>query len=335
MPALAAKIAVAVAAAVVAWAGIEALRVRHVVAADLPPAAAEPAPPPASEVPKLRNVVAQEMKLEKPQPQVAAPWGVAAMARIHGRVLGGGEQGEEEEPPKITAEDSLHNYEAEVEDDGRFEINLPIGHYTLVATSGSLVAAADVAGLAEEEDREVTLVLGEGVTIEGTVHAPDSSMLDAEIEMRPSSTLATDVDVERSGQFTAQGLVPGRSYELVVTAPGMRKQIVRNVIAPRRGLDVMLEKVPVLRGGFGLAAGQECPMEAARIAASGEDEDEDPEDGVFDEACRFALHDLPDAPSVHVTAKGGGWYFEADIALPEHGDPPFLCLRKPCRDGGR
>lgn len=104
MPALAAKIAVAVAAAVVVWAGIEALRVRHVVAADLPPAAAEPAPPSASEVPKLRNVAAQEMKLEEPQPQVATPWGVAAMARIHGRVLGGGEQGEEEEPPSMTCQ---------------------------------------------------------------------------------------------------------------------------------------------------------------------------------------------------------------------------------------
>jgi hypothetical protein len=333
MPALAAKIAVAVAAAVVVWAGIEALRVRHVAPEEVPPAVAEPVPPSAAEVPKLRNVAAKETKLEEPQPQVATPWGVAAMARIHGRVLGGGEQGEEEEPPKITAEDSLHNYEAEVEDDGRFEINLPIGHYTLVATSGNLVAAADVAGLAEGEDREITLVLGEGVTIEGTVHAPDSSSLNAEIQLHPASAIETDVDVDRSGQFTAQGLVPGRSYELVATAPGMRKQIVRNIIAPRCGLDVTLEKAPVLRGGFGLAAGQECPMEAARIVGSGEDEDA--EDGAFDDACQFVLHDLPDAPSVHVAAKGRGWHIEADVALPEHGDPPFLCLRRPCRDGGR
>jgi hypothetical protein len=332
MPALTAKIAVAVAAIVVAWAGIEALRARNVAPEKVPPAVAEPAPPPAAEVPKLRNVAAKETKLEEPQPQVATPWGVAAMARIHGRVLGGGEQGEEEERPKITAEDSLHNYEAEVEDDGRFEINLPIGHYTLVAISGNLVAAADVAGLAEEEDREVTLVLGEGVTIEGTVHAPDSSRLNAEITFHPTRAQEAGVDVEGSGQFAAQGLVPGRSYELVVAAPGMRKQTVRNIIAPRRGLDVMLEKAPVLRGGFGLTVGQECPMEAVRITASGEEQDA--EDGGFDDACQFVLHDLPDAPSVHVTAKGRGWHFEADVALPEHGDPPFLCLRKPCRDGG-
>ena len=316
----------------VVWAGIEALRARNVAPEEVPPAVAEPAPPPASEVPRFRNVAIQETKLEEPQPQVATPWGVAAMARIHGRVLGGGEQGEEEEPPKITAEDSLHNYEAEVEDDGRFEINLPIGHYTLVAISGDLVAAADVAGLAEQEDREVTLVLGQGVTIEGTVHAPDSSRLNAEITLHPARAQEAGVDVDGYGQFAAQGLVPGRSYELVVTAPGMRKQIVRNVNAPRRGLDVTLEKAPVLHGGFGLAAGQECPMKAARIVASGEDEDA--EDGAFDDACQFALHDLPDAPSVHVAATGRGWHFEADVALPEHGDPPFLCLRKPCHDDG-
>jgi len=325
MPALAAKIAVAVAAAVVVWAGIEALRVRHIAAEEVPPAVAEPTPPPASEVPRFRNVAVEETKSKKPQPAIPVPWGVAGMARIHGRVLGGNE---EEDPPTITAEDSTHNYEGKVEDDGRFEINLPIGHYTLVASSADLVAAADVAGLAEDEDREVTLVLGQGATIEGTVHGPGSSTLDAEIAFHPAG--GREANVDGSGQFAAQGLIPGRSYELVVTAPGMRKQIVQNISAPRRGLDVTLERAPVLHGGFGLATGQECPMEAARIAAGGQDEDA--EDGAFDDACKFVLHDLPDAPSVHVTAEGRGWHFEADIALPEHGDPPFLCLRKPCRD---
>ena len=73
------------------------------------------------------------------------------MARIRGHVVGG--HGEGEETPKVTAEDPAHSHEVEVEGDGRFEINLSVGHYTLVATWGDLVAAADVAGLSEGDDR--------------------------------------------------------------------------------------------------------------------------------------------------------------------------------------
>ena len=329
MSKLAAKMSVAAATAVVVWTGIEVLRLRQVVVDETSLATPEPARPPADEVPRFEHVAVRETKPVEPQPEIPAPWGVAAMARIHGRVLGGDE---EEGPPKISAEDPSHDYEAQVEDDGRFEINLPTGSYTLIGISGSLVAAAEVAGLAEAEDREVTLVLGAGVSIEGTVHAPDAARGDIEIKLHPAGVHAADVDVDSSGQFSAQGLIPGRSYDLAVTAPGMRKLVVRNVTAPRRGLDVTLGPAPVLRGGFGLAAGQECPMEVARIAGS--EEDEDSEGGQFDDACRFVLHDLPDAPSVHVSAEGRGWHFEADVALPEQSDPPFLCLRKPCRDTG-
>ena len=198
------------------------------------------------------------------------------------------------------------------------------------------MAAADVAGLSEGDDREVTLLLGEGVTIEGTLHAPDASKLHAEIVLSPTrgpDTSPDDVVVEDSGHFEGDGLIPGRSYEVVVTVQGMRKLHLHNVVAPRHGLDVTLEKAPVLRGGFGLVAGQECPLQTVQIAGNGEDKEG--EIGEFDDDCQFSLHELPDATTVHVTAEGGGWHFEADVALPEHGDPDFLCLRKPCRDTGQ
>jgi hypothetical protein len=52
----------------------------------------------------------------------------------------------------------------------------------------------------------------------------------------------------------------------------------------------------------------------------------------FDGDCRFAIEDLPEVPRVHVLASGRGWHFEADVELPAHGDPPFLCFHPPCRD---
>jgi hypothetical protein len=337
MPALAAKFSVAAAAAVVAWAGFEAVRSLHVVAQETPPPVPNPVIPPAREAPKLNPVVITEAKANEPQEDAPAAWGVAAMARIHGRVVGGGKS---DELPKVTAEDPSHSYDADVAEDGRYEINLPVGHYALVATAGDLVAVADVAGLAEGESRDVTLVLGAGVTIKGKVRAPDASRLDANIKVLPAGASRADFGVDGSGEFVADGLVPGRKYDLIVTASGMRNQTIRNVVAPSRGLDVTLEEAPVLRGGFGLAAVQECPLETARIATTGNEEVADVdvvvllENDGFDEACRFELHNLPDAPSVHVTASGWGWHFEADVALPEHGNPEFLCLRKPCRDTG-
>jgi hypothetical protein len=196
------------------------------------------------------------------------------------------------------------------------------------------VATADIAGLYKEEDREVTLVLGKGAEIQGTVHGPDGTKQSFEIQFHRAGhpQAAIEAESEKNGQFSAQGLIPGRGYELTVTAPSMRRLVLRNVIAPRSGLDLMLEPMPTLRGGFGVAAGQECPMEFARIVTGGSGEG--PDSTPFNRACQFELEDLPDVPSVHVTAEGKGWHFEAEVAVPNHGDPPFLCLREPCHDSG-
>jgi hypothetical protein len=55
MPTLAAKIAVAAAATVLAWAGIEAVRLRHGTAAPAPRPEVEPDDPRTNEVPRLVN----------------------------------------------------------------------------------------------------------------------------------------------------------------------------------------------------------------------------------------------------------------------------------------
>ena len=329
MPALAAKFAVAVAATVVAWAGIEAARLRHRPTTRLALILEEVDPPKTSQAPRLATVAMENTEPGKPSSEAAKPLGVFAMARIHGRVLGGDKS---TAVPQISVEDSTHSYDAEVEDDGRFQVNLPAGNYALIATSDDLVATADVAGLSENEDREVTLVLGKGAAIQGTVHGPGGAHQGFEIQLRRvgRSQSLIEAESEDNGHFMAEGLIPGRGYDITVTAPRLRTLVLHNVVAPTRGLELALEPMATLRGGFGIAAGQECPMEVARLTSA----DDDAESAAFNHACQFEISGLPDLPTVHLTAEGAGWHFEAEVALPHHGDPPFLCLRAPCRDSG-
>jgi TusA-related sulfurtransferase len=331
MPALAAKLAIAVAAAVVAWTGIEAVRSRQVattVARREPEALAEEWP---QEVPRLLAVVVHAVEPETAPSEAPALGGVAAMARIHGRVVG---VEKADDIPELNVEDGTHSYHAAVEDDGRFEINLPAGSYTLVAAASNRIAAAEVADLAEDEDRDITLVLGLGVSIQGRVGGPEEVFQAASIQATRSGTAPASSGVETTGEFSLDGLIPGKAYDVVVSAPGMRRVLLENVVAPKAGLVLNLEPAPSLRGGFGLAVGQKCPMEVVRMVSASDSGNAGEVLAVarFDRDCRFAFPQLQGAKRLHMAAEGWGWHFEAEVDVPEHGDPPFLCLREPCRD---
>ena len=100
--------------------------------------------------------------------------------------------------------------------------------------------------------------------------------------------------------------------------------------APRQDLVVTLEPARTLAGGFGLDPGQDCPMMHVTLESTGKDASTQMAN--FDGNCRFQFADLPEADSVHLSADGEGWHFERDIALPPHGDPPFVCLHPTCRE---
>ena len=293
-----------------------------------PPTPGEEADQLGSAVPQFgpRNAFASEA--EDKTPSEPAPRGSFAMARIHGRAVGGeASRGKLE----IKVEDSTRAYEAQINDDGTFEINLPAGNYAMMASSGKKVALAEVAGLAENEDREVVLVLAEGVSIEGRIEGCEGMCEGVSVRAQvlgPQLMAATSESGDH-GEFEVDGLVPGRTYDLTFAAEGMRRLVLRAIPAPKRGLVVTLEPAAKLSGGFGLEPGKKCPMESVSVDTLG-DAPELVER--FDRACQFHIEDLPDAESVHVQATGKGWHFELDVALPAHGNPPFLCLHPTCRD---
>lgn len=326
MPNLAARLAVSAAAASVVLTGIEAIRLRR------PRGLAQPQAPvaAASEMPDA----VPRLDL-RPQPPFGAtpdpkprPLGTIAMARIHGRVVGPGAL----DDLNIEVEATARAYQPRIEDDGRFQINLPPGSYAVIARAGDLVAFAEAPGLVEAEDRELVLVLDKGVSITGQVDGCHGPCAGADVAVSgPGARHEESIETDQHGEFSIDRLIPGRVYDLDFRLRGKRHLVMNAITAPRKGLGATLEDAVVLSGGFGVAPGAKCPMRTIELEAATGDL-EITRNNPFDRACRFRFDGLADVALVHLTADGEGWHFEVDVPLPEHGDPPFLCLRPPCRE---
>jgi len=267
----------------------------------------------------------------QPPPLQERPTGTAS---IHGAILGLETAASE---LSVSAQTAGRNYAAEVAKDGHFSIHLPPASYTLLAESTTQVAAVEVLDLKQNEDREVNLRLTKAATIAGTVATPAGSKRRVEVRIVRAGTHVDPAEIAANdrGEFEAGGLVPGWDYDLRFSRPGLRSVLLEKVRAPAQRIVVNLEAAPTLRGGYGVSAGEQCPMESAWIEGSRDQAPGSDSDGSsvsFDGDCRFEMEDLPELSRVRVLASGRGWHFEADVELPAHGDPPFLCFHPPCRD---
>jgi hypothetical protein len=302
--------------------GIEALRTRHPRPISHVDAAPSPPEEPADSVPRLAAPVVSVIEAAAPRSTVAR--NPRAMASIHGRVLG-----QDTADLAVTVGDAQRRTEAAV-DDGTFQMKLPPGSYLVVARAGDEVAEAQVDDLAEDEDREVVLVLAHGAAIEGRLEGCDGSCgkisisaQSAGVDSGSSSTASNS-----NGAFVLGGLLPGHKYDVVFQGGAPRRLVMRGLVAPQRDLVVALEPPPKLSGGFGVEPEEGCPMTSVSFMQKGELE----LFASFDRHCNFHFDDVPDVDSVHLRAVGTGWRFEVDVPIPAHGDPPFLCLRAPCAE---
>jgi hypothetical protein len=136
MSTLAVRLAVSAAAASVVMTGIEALRTRHGRPTAMMEAAHEPASDLPEPAPRLSRAVVPLVD-EPPAKAPAAPK-PRAMARIHGRVLG-----RNTADLAVIITDVRDQYEAVLDGEGGFQMNLPPGNYTLTAANS--VAFLDIA----------------------------------------------------------------------------------------------------------------------------------------------------------------------------------------------
>jgi hypothetical protein len=266
------------------------------------------------------------------------------MATIRGRVLGlEGPIEDTEEELTLVVSDEEDEFEATIEPDGSFAVELAPGTYHLHAQLEKMTATLEAVTVAAEEDKEVVLQLTAGVSIKGTLRPPNDEKDDGddsrveEINLHFEIRLSGESEWSESegttikdNQFTVTGLDAGKRYDLFLTAEGFRPVELKGVPAPSDGLVVDLVRLAQLRGGFGIARGEECPISEVLITA--DDDKGQAQLVLMDPFCRFQTDRLPPASRVRVQVSEEDWHFDVLVDIPPQGNPPFLCLRSLCRE---
>jgi len=272
-----------------------------------------------------------------PEPRASAPRESAApsarepagIASLRGRVLlpPGGETMTDLE---VIADDGARRFVALIRDRDRYEIHLPSGRYTLVASMGRLVGVAPDILAPADATRDVDIRLGVGVTIRGKLTAPDGTIVNA---VRSGRYEDAGVPHVANGAFSIAGLIPGQRYDLTFSGLTVRTSTLKGVIAPAEELDVQLQARARIRGAIGFPRGTRCPIRVVHLSSYSDDSDDGDDEGHFQVGadCTFVLSVPDDAADATVIAVGEGWYLEQRVAIPPKGDPEFLCLNPPCR----
>lgn len=171
--------------------------------------------------------------------------------------------------------------QALTDDDGTFTLaRLPAGSYWLVARAPGRVRRVETVRIRDAATSTVTLSLGLGAQIAGTVTtAPGRG--GSSVEVRPIANVvvravpdgggegppfATRADEQ--GVFVIDNLPPG-SYRVEVSEVGFEATVRRAVSAPSRGLAFALRQLAAVRGTVRTASGLSATGATITIAGSG------------------------------------------------------------------
>jgi hypothetical protein len=256
--------------------------------------------------------------------------GAGGIARLHGRVLFPPNVGRTSNL-EVVAEDPARRVFAQIRDDGRFDVHLPSGRYTLIATMGDLVGVVPDVLARGDAAHDVDIRLGPGATIRGKLRSASANvLLNAVPQGRDEE--AGEPLVENDN-FSVDGLIAGRRYDLTFYGAGLRTLTLTGVTAPADGLDVELQARARVAGAIGFPRGERCPITHVELRSAGQTGGGDDDDASADVGrdCGFALSVPDQAAEVTVVATGKGWYLEERVVIPPEGDPPPICLNPPCR----
>jgi hypothetical protein len=255
-----------------------------------------------------------------------------AVARVHGRVFPppgvSGQGAFHFDGLEVSADDGLRAVTGKLSPGGHFSFHLPPGRYTLAAEIGDLAGARSDVLARPDEDSEIDVQLGPTASISGNLTGPD----DAEVTLIASPVGGARAATPQSigpGNFSIDGLIPGRRYDLTFSGPTIRKATLRSVVAPADGVEALVAALPIVRGAIGFLVDEPCPIETVSLRGPGIVGD-DARTEVSDD-CRFELTPPEGASDLVVIAEGPGWRLEESVSIPALGDPDPICLNPPCR----
>ena len=140
-------------------------------------------------------------------------------------------------------------------DDGTFEFtNVAPGQYAIVARIGTALSASTEIAVEGERVSGISLVLGPGITVSGSVRFEGTTLTPSpssvRVTLQPvqamgSARVSPSATVQPDGRFTLQGATPGR-YRLVATAGGARARwtLRSSIVNGQDTLDVPLTLQP-------------------------------------------------------------------------------------------
>jgi hypothetical protein len=260
----------------------------------------------------------------------------SGIAHLRGRVLFPGGGRPNDDTIDVVAEDGTRKVSAQLDEEGRFQLHLPSGRYTLVASAGALVGVVPDVLARAGATHDVDIRLSAGVAIEGKLRTPGGVVdVSASLVGQDDDEGVPRVD---DGSFHIEGLIPGRRYTLTFRGPGVRRLILAGVTAPAHGLDVELQARAEINGAIGFARGTPCPISDVELQIGGKtvrDENDDEVSATVGPDCSFLLAVPDQATAVTVVATGDGWHLEEHVAVPPTGDPEPICLNPPCRSDPR
>lgn len=264
-------------------------------------------------------------------PVAAAPRPSSGIAHLRGRALlpaGYGSDGLHD--LSVTADDGTRTFDGRAMKGGRFAFHMPPGRYTLTAWAGDLVGELRDVVVAADVEREVDVPLIPAASIVGQLHVPGNR--EVSVVARPMGSERPDRGGDAlQSSFQIGGLIPGRRYDVEFTGSEIRTLKLVGVTAPTETLDVTLEPRAIVHVAVGFPVGEICPIDSVKVSAGSEEIEQEP--GLIAKVhdCRFELPAPVDAGAIMVVAEGKGWLLQANVTIPEHGDPEPVCLNPPCR----
>lgn len=215
----------------------------------------------------------------------------------------------------------------EVASDGTFDAQLPAGTYAITTTSADdeLVSWSDGVKLTAGEVTSLTIGIELSQPISGTVRAPDDIPADGRAVARARGTGRTVAAIIGPGRRFSIGPIPAGEYDVTVVRGVLRPHVIKSVSAPSHLAVEIGERRAVLRGRVG--GFETCDSEnPIRVEQNGQE----PIDLAIEPDCTFGeLVNLP-AGEVRLSTTIAGREIVHTTYIPEHGDPPPVCLRGPC-----